>query len=138
MGDQNRFAEELPLGSPFIAKGYVESDYNAVRMVVGVVQLNAEDEIIGGAYGIGAADTAKSWSDEYQTVRRKTDDGELLDDWTMQLQPDFEKGLVLSAKLGEGNRTLGFVLTERPGGLLTGWIDPAVNLVEPEDPVEPE
>src|SRR5690349_701501 len=121
MGDQNRFTD-LTLSSPFVATGYVESSYNAVWMYVGVIQVNADYELIGGAYGIGAASTESSWTDPEQTTRRTTAKGELLDNWTMQLRHDEDptKRLVPSDDLAEGHRTLGFVLTERPGGVLTG------------------
>jgi len=103
--------------NPFIATGVIETDYRAVRMFVGVLQLESEgsDTITGAAYGMGATNSHSR--------------GNGSDAWSMCLQHDTQEG----RKLKNGP-AIGFVLAELPGGQLTGWIDRGVQLAGAEPP----
>jgi hypothetical protein len=136
MGDQHNFAKGLVITEPFEAKGYIEHKYQAVSMYVGVIQVDAQDNITGAAYGMGAVAAEPLKQSDQEASGQDGSEQEEIDVWTMQLRFDATENRKLKSSVqhkkdhGDESKTLGFVLAELPGGKFTGWIDPKVDLVD--------
>ena len=110
-----KFKRKLKIKDPFVASGTIERQYDdVVRMYVGVVQLERDPEteeleVTAGAYGMGVA-------------RLTPGADEQTNDWSMELRPDSAHNPLTPG------RATGFVLLERAGGLVMGWIDDGVEL----------
>ena len=112
----------------FLASGLIESEYENAWLYVGVVQTTKPDQagerkITGAAYGIGPG---RMWAtDDGNGDPIKSDDGKDLSNWRMQVHPDEDNPNLVEydPAVNPDLEMVGFVLVQKTGGGLAGWID---------------